>query len=131
MQQRHGNPVRVAHTGENATAAILSMIKAERIDYTIEYQILHNFDIAEHNTTELAFLEIAETKGQHVLGAIGCTNTEWGRAVVQEINRVMPSIQQHPEFLNVLDLWFNDIPESEPYRELLRKRVWYATGASQ
>ncbi|MCH8493499.1 MAG: ABC transporter substrate-binding protein [Idiomarina sp.] len=122
---------RVAHTGENATVAILSMIKAERIDYTIDYQILHNFDIAENEATDLAFLEIAETQGEHVLGAIGCTNTEWGRAVVKEINRIMPKVQQHPEFLNVLDLWFNDNPESEPYRELLRKRVWYATGVNQ
>lgn len=122
---------RVAHTGENATVAILSMIKAERIDYTIEYQILHNFDMVANNSTELAFLEIAETQGQHVLGAIGCTNTEWGRAVVKEINRILPNVQQHPEFLQTLDLWFNDNPESEPYRELLRKRVWYATGVNQ
>lgn len=122
---------RVAHTGENATVAILAMIKAERIDYTIDYQILHNFDIAANEATDLAFLEIAETQGQHVLGAIGCTNTEWGRAVVKEINRILPNVQQHPEFLNVLDLWFNDNPESEPYRELLRKRVWYATEANQ
>ena len=122
---------RVAHTGENATVAILSMIKAGRIDYTIEYQILHNFDMVANNSSELAFLKIAETQGQHVLGAIGCTNTEWGRAVVKEINRILPNVRQHPEFLQTLALWFNDNSESEPYRELLRKRVWYATGASQ
>ncbi|WP_152658964.1 ABC transporter substrate-binding protein [Arsukibacterium sp. MJ3] len=117
---------RVAHTGENATVAILSMIKMERIDFTLDYQILHNFDVAENDATNLVFLDIAETQGQHVLGAIGCTNTEWGRAVVQQINRVLPEIRQDPEFLRVLGLWFNDDSASGPYRELLRERVWKA-----
>lgn len=115
---------RIAHTGENATVAILSMIKKGRIDYTLEYQILHNFDKAENASGNLVFLPIAETQGQHVLGAIGCTNTEWGRAAIATINKVLPLVRQHPEFLKVLGLWFNDDPESGPYLELLQKRVW-------
>ncbi len=115
---------RVAHTGDNATVAILAMIKMDRIDYTLEYQIVHNFDIADSGSDNLVFLEIAETQGRHVLGAIGCTNTEWGRAVVQKINSVLPAVRQHPEFLQVLGLWFNDSAGSEHYLQLLRERVW-------
>lgn len=118
---------RIAHTGENATLAILAMIKKGRIDYTLEYQILHNFELAEHATTNLVFLPVAETQGQHVLGAIGCTNTEWGRAAVQKINQVLPQVRQHPDFLQVLGLWFHDDAESDSYHELLRTRVWQAT----
>ncbi|SEA51243.1 ABC transporter substrate-binding protein [Alkalimonas amylolytica] len=118
---------RITHTGENATVAILSMIKKGRIDYTLEYQILHNFELAEHATSNLVFLPVAETQGQHVLGAVGCTNTEWGQAAIQKINQVLPQVRQHPEFLQVLALWFNDEPESAPYFELLRSRVWQTT----
>ncbi|SNY45861.1 conserved hypothetical protein [Arsukibacterium tuosuense] len=117
---------RIAHTGENATVAILSMIKKGRIDYTLEYQILHNFDKAENAAGNLVFLPIAETQGQHVLGAIGCTNTEWGRAAIAKINQVLPLVRRHPEFLKVLGLWFNDDPEAGPYLDLLQERVWQA-----
>lgn len=117
---------RIAHTGENATVAILSMIKKGRLDYTLEYQILHNFDKAQNVASDLVFLQIAETQGQHVLGAIGCTNSEWGQAAIAKINQVLPLVRQHPAFLKVLGLWFHDDPKSEPYLELLRQRVWQA-----
>ncbi|MDX1536526.1 hypothetical protein [Arsukibacterium sp.] len=118
---------RIAHTGENATVAILAMIKKGRIDYTLEYQILHNLDKAENPSDDLVFLQVAENQGQHVLGAIGCTNSEWGRAAIEKINQVLPLVRQHPAFLQVLTLWFNDDPESGPYLELLREHVWQAT----
>ncbi|RUO36805.1 ABC transporter substrate-binding protein [Aliidiomarina shirensis] len=118
---------RVVHTGENATAAILAMIKSGRIDYTIEYQILQNFDASTSGTTPLTFLPIAETEGNFVLGAIGCTNNEWGRNMVNAINQVLPEVRESPEFLEILDLWFRNNPEPEPYRELLRSRVWQDT----
>ncbi|EGN75420.1 hypothetical protein A28LD_1033 [Idiomarina sp. A28L] len=115
---------RVVHTGENATAAILAMIKTGRIDYTIDYQILNNFDASTSNTAPLAFLPIAETKDSYVLGAIGCTNNEWGQNMVNAINQVLPQVRQNSKFLDTLDLWFRNNPEPEPYRELLRSRVW-------
>ena len=120
------NISRISHTGENATLAILAMIKKGRIDYTLEYQILQNLDNIEDPPGGLVFLPIAETQGQHVLGAIGCTNTAWGRAAIAKINQVLPLVRQHPQFLKVLGLWFNDDPVSGPYRELLRERVWQA-----
>lgn len=117
---------RISHTGDNATVAILAMIKKGRIDYTLEYQILQNLDNAVNPPGELVFLQILETQGQHVLGAVGCTNSEWGRAAIAKINQVLPLVRQHPQFLKVLGLWFNDDPEFGPYRELLRERVWQA-----
>lgn len=115
---------RLVHTGENATVAILAMIKSGRIDYTIEYQILSNFDASTSEDSPLVFLPIAETQGSYVLGAIGCTNNEWGRAMVSAINQVLPQVRQDPKFLDILELWFRNNPEPEPYRELLRNRVW-------
>ncbi|RUO20813.1 ABC transporter substrate-binding protein [Aliidiomarina iranensis] len=115
---------RVVHTGENATVAILAMIKSGRIDYTIEYQILNNFDKSSSTEPSLEFIPIAETEGSFVLGAIGCTNNEWGQNMVRKMNTVLPEVRQHPRFLEILDLWFRDTPDSEPYRELLRNRVW-------
>lgn len=124
-RQSHLNPV--AHSGENATVAILSMIKKNRIDYTIEYQILQQFDHKTTDDSPLVFLEIAETQDQYVLGAIGCTNNAWGEAAIKHINRVLPQVQQHPDFLDVLDLWFTDKVGNQEYRQLLQQRVWHTT----
>ncbi|TRW48442.1 ABC transporter substrate-binding protein [Aliidiomarina halalkaliphila] len=114
---------RIVHTGENATMAILAMIKAGRIDFTIDYQILRTFD-QYFSGNQLAFIEIEETSGSHVLGAIGCTDNEWGRMVTERINQVLPEVRQDPEFLRVLNRWFEDKPEQAPYNELLKARVW-------
>ena len=114
----------VALTGENATVAILEMIKKERIDYTLEYRILQHFDILTDEKTNLVFLEIEETpQDEYVLGAIGCTNNQWGKAIVQEINRVMPLVRQHPEFLKVLELWFGKNYNADTLQMLLEKRL--------
>lgn len=97
---------RVLRTGEYATVAILDMILAGRIDYTLDYHTLVRY----HQRTgqgELEFVEVAETQGQHVLGAIGCTNNAWGRDMIATINQNIDEIRQHPTFLQSLGLWFD------------------------
>lgn len=101
------NSYRVVRTGEHATVAILDMIHAGRVDYTIDYKPLVTF----YERTEqrpLAFIEIAETEGQLVHGAIGCTNNVWGRSVIQDINQHMDTIRRHPDFVHGLSLWFEE-----------------------
>lgn len=100
------NSYRVIRTGEHATVAILEMIEAGRIHYTIDYHALLRF----HQRTareELVFVELAENQGQQVQGAIGCTNNEWGRQVIADIDRNMSLIRQDPRFLQSLELWFD------------------------
>ncbi|RUO32528.1 ABC transporter substrate-binding protein [Aliidiomarina soli] len=95
---------RVIRTGENATTAVLEMILAGRVDYTIDYQGL----LAYHQRTSgdpLEFIEIAETSGEHVIGAIGCTNNAWGRALINEINQQLTDIRRDPRFMESLRLW--------------------------
>mgnify|MGYP001173882235 CR=1 FL=1 len=114
---------RLIHTGENATLAILAMIKANRIDYTIDYQILHQVNV-EQGDTSLVFLEIKETAGTLVLGAIGCTNNEWGQQMTEQINAHIDTIRRDPRFLESLLRWFENHPGEVPYRQLLEEKVW-------
>ncbi|MCC5880575.1 MAG: ABC transporter substrate-binding protein [Idiomarina sp.] len=99
------NSYRLIRTGEHATTAILEMILAGRIHYTIDYHSLLRY----HQRTaqgELEFVRIEENEGQIVLGAIGCTNSEWGRQVISDINHNLSTIQQDPGFMQSLKLWF-------------------------
>ncbi|RUO23991.1 ABC transporter substrate-binding protein [Aliidiomarina minuta] len=111
---------RLLRTGENATVAILSMIKLGRIDYTIDYKSLKTFDDRTSNGS-LEFLNIAENEGQLVSGAIGCTNNEWGRQVIEDINQALPGIRQDPLFLQTLQLWFAN---HDNYMPLLEEQIW-------
>lgn len=101
------NSYRVIRTGEHATTAILEMILAERIHYTIDYHSLLRYYQKSHQG-ELEFIEILENQGQMVLGAIGCTNNEWGRSVIADINANMSTIRQDSRFRQSLDLWFEN-----------------------
>ncbi|MCL4410395.1 MAG: ABC transporter substrate-binding protein [Firmicutes bacterium] len=114
---------RLVHTGENATLAILEMIKSNRIDYTIDYQILHQVDI-ELGGTQLEFIEIKETAGTHILGAIGCTNNAWGQQITTAINQHIDQIRRDPRFLANLDRWFQNHPGDKEYLEQLAELVW-------
>lgn len=114
---------RLVHTGENATLAILEMIKSNRIDYTIDYQILHQVDI-ESGGVQLEFIEIKETAGTYVLGAVGCTNNEWGQQITAAINAEIDQIRRDPRFLSNLERWFQNHPGNTPYLEKLAELVW-------
>lgn len=107
---------RVIRTGEHATTAILEMILADRIQYTIDYEALLNY----HQRTasgQLEFVNIKENMGQQVVGAIGCTNNPWGRHLIEQINQNMSIIQQDANFQQSLNLWLNDLaslPDQTP-----------------
>lgn len=101
------NNYRVIRTGEHATTAIIEMILASRIDYTIDYHSLLSY----HQKTAsgaLEFVPLAENHDTQVLGAIGCTNNAWGREVIAAIDANLNTIRQHPAFLHSLSLWFED-----------------------
>lgn len=101
------NSYRVIRTGEHATTAILEMILAERVHYTIDYHSLLRYYQKSYQG-ELEFIEILENQGQMVLGAIGCTNNDWGRGVIADINANMSTIRQDSRFRQSLDLWFEN-----------------------
>lgn len=100
---------RVVRTGENATTAILAMIRAGRVHYTIDYSPLTTYDQFTAGSN-MAFIEIAETQNNPVLGAIGCTRNEWGHAMVERINNALPHIQSDLEFRRQLLFWFSAHP---------------------
>lgn len=113
---------RLLRTGENATTAILEMIKEGRIDYTIDYASLNQYDKTTASG-ELEFVEIAETQDEYVYGAIGCTNNEWGQKVVSDINSALADIHQNANFVRSLRLWFPD-HLGQDYLEVLDAEVW-------
>ncbi|CUS48109.1 MAG: hypothetical protein HLUCCO02_06010 [Idiomarinaceae bacterium HL-53] len=101
---------RVLRTGDDATTAILEMIRANRVHFTIDYPALVEYDRAVAGSN-MAFIPIKEVEGKQVIGAIGCTQNEWGAAMVERINEVLPQVHQDTEFLEVLGEYYRNTPE--------------------
>ena len=102
QDNRPGN--RLVRSGDNGPVAILQMINSERLDYTVDYSMIARY---YQLTTEqqLSLLPIAENHQQPVAGAIGCSNNDWGRNLIRQINQVMPQIRQDAEFQQSLQFW--------------------------
>lgn len=93
-------------SGDGNNVALLSMIMNDRLDFTIDYDIIKRYYEMTTNK-DLVFLPITENNNQAVTGAIGCTANDWGRNAIAEINKALPVVLQREEFLNVLEFWFN------------------------
>ena len=106
QDNRPGN--RLVRAGDNGPPAILQMISAGRLDFTIDYSIIKRY--VELTTSEqLVMLPIAENDQQPVTGAIGCTNNAWGRNVIEQINAVMLQIRQDNDFQDSQNFWFEPV----------------------
>lgn len=97
-------PAALVRPGSGGTGAIMQMIKANRLDYTLDYPVVANY-FKNTGQGTLAKLPLRENAGQPVPGAIGCARNDWGRQVVTEINQVMSQVRQDPDFIRVLELW--------------------------
>lgn len=107
-------PPFLARPGEGGAVAILQMIHADRLDYTIDYPIIANyFNLTRQGN--ISRLPIPEQQQDHIPGAIGCANTDWGQQVITLIDSVMPKVRQDPAFLDVLNLWSGT--DAEAYQQ--------------
>lgn len=97
-------PPFLARPGSGGAMAILQMIKADRLDYTLDYPVVANY-FQQSGKGHLITLPLQENADQHVAGAVGCARTSWGTAVLHKINSVMPQVRQDPAFIQVLTLW--------------------------
>lgn len=95
-------------SGDNGPIALLNMIQSGRIDFTLDYDILLTYlnKTAPQQAKGLVYVPIAELPVP-IAGAVGCSNSEWGKQQVELINTVIPKVQTDPAFRHSLHLWFD------------------------
>lgn len=112
-QHLMGTPHYRAVFGQNASFNLLSMIATERVDYTIDYQMIMNFyrrlgGAKTPNASPLAFIPIKEYANQPIVGAIGCARNAWGEQAIEKMNAVLPEIKSDKNFIHSLDFWLGE-----------------------
>lgn len=96
-----------------STESIFKMLQFGRVFYTIEYPYtMRYYEQALNLQGQLVFVPIKENRGSIVLGAVACTRSEWGRRVIEDINRAIRSIRITESHRDILRDWLL-YPESE------------------
>ncbi|MGM0525514.1 MAG: hypothetical protein ACQEQ8_04900 [Pseudomonadota bacterium] len=94
--------------GQNALFNLLTMIVSDRVDYTLDYQLMINFYnnlSPADKQNSLAFIPITEYGQRPVTGAIGCARNAWGKRAIEHINSNIDAITKDPKLLESLDYW--------------------------
>lgn len=106
------------------TEGIFKMLQAGRIDYTIEYPYtLYYYAHKLGMEDSLVFVPLAENQNSRLLGAVACTKTEWGKAVIKDINKAIGQIRELPEYKKILQDWFITQGKENEYWEIYQKEV--------
>ena len=117
MLRRYRHNIEVnARAGSTETRGILTMLNKGRFDFIIDYEFVlnHHVDSAEQ-AEQLRFLPISETRGNFILGAVGCTNSEQGQKVIQSINNVLPEIVNSRSYRRAVAAWLVPVGDEAYY----------------
>ena len=98
----------LARSGDESSVALLKMIQSGRIDFTLDYDIILTYlnKTAPEQAKGLVYVPMAELP-LPIAGAVGCSNSDWGRQQVELINTVLPKVKADPSFKKSLELWFD------------------------
>lgn len=104
-------------SGDDGPVALLKMIQNGRIDFTLDYDIILTYlkKTAPEQAKGLVYVPLAELT-KPIAGAVGCSNSDWGRQQVELINAVLPKVKADPGFKKSLEAWFDTqvlLPDSE------------------
>lgn len=93
-------------SGQQSHVNVLAMILNDRIDYTVDYEMVKTYYQRTHDDGDkLSFIPIAEYADEVIEGAVGCTRNEWGKRTVETLNSAISSVQSNSEFQRALERW--------------------------
>jgi len=101
----------LARAGPGEADSVLSLIEIGRIDFTVDYPMVlkyHRLMREKDKEMALKMLPIEENQQHAPQQAVGCADNPWGRAVVSDINKVIPQVQQSPPYLQAKKFWLED-----------------------
>lgn len=88
---------------------LISLVLQGKLDYIIEYDPIISYSaklLGIKNST--INLELLETKNRpFVLVPVACPNTDWGRAIISKVNKILIAESKESDFLNFRMNWYN------------------------
>lgn len=96
------------HSGQNVFFGLLAMMYKGRIDCLIGYPVEAEY-FAKNNETfrDYRYFPIKESTVAFTLGYIGCSNNEWGRQIIKQIDEVVLE-HRNTTFINFYEDWLEE-----------------------
>jgi uncharacterized protein (TIGR02285 family) len=112
-------------SGKDTLDGLLGMLIKHRVDYIIEYPVSITFAAKRLGVlNKLAAITIKENSdAAPIRGAIRCPNTEWGRKVINDINKVLVNIRALPEYRKIIKDWAVPPGKEEEYWKVYEEQV--------
>ena len=124
LAKNESNVFPLERVGQSDIRGLIKMLAQNRFDYFIEYEYVFDYFKRETELTEgLVFIPIEEVKNSGVLGAVGCTRGQWGRAVIEDINVAITRIRNSEDYKNVLTKWLARKGDEKKYLKNYRRFV--------
>lgn len=104
--------------------SLLRMLILERIDYFIDYAFVFEFYRKQASFEQhLQSFTIKETADEGILGAIGCTNSTWGKRVIADIDQALDQLLQSRQYRQFVARWQAIDVDDQQYWQAFNKQI--------
>ncbi|HNX60662.1 MAG TPA: transporter substrate-binding domain-containing protein, partial [Spirochaetota bacterium] len=99
---------RILHT-LSPNSDIIQMLLTGRLDYVIEIVSFANYRARQAGKeNELRSYAIKEYSQPVLIAHVFCTKNEWGKKMIERINRILLRERKNPEYLELMTRWYDD-----------------------
>jgi uncharacterized protein (TIGR02285 family) len=113
----------------DALEGLMGMMLKARVDYLIEYPVIVNYAARTAGVEDkIAIIDIEEnSNAPPIRGAIRCTNTEWGRKVLKQVNKILLNIRPLPKYREIIAEWAIPSGAEKTYWKIYEDQVLSVT----
>ena len=116
LTKYNDNVVLNTRSGSTETEGVLTMLSEGRFDILIEYEFVLNHYVDEGDyPNQLRFIPIKETRGDYILGAIGCTNSAEGKMAIKSINTILDHVLHSRGYRRAVADWLVPVGDEVHY----------------
>ena len=117
-------------SGKDALGGLLGMLIKGRVDYIIEYPVSITYAAKRQGVSDrLASITIEENvNAPPIRGAIRCPDTEWGRKIIHDINKILVKIRALPEYRKIIKEWAVPPGKEGEYWKVYKEQVLNVKG---
>lgn len=104
--EKHANSPHLTSSPRYQT--LVKMLLMERLDYLIEYPPIVSFYAEQEGlVNKTNSFEIAESHQKYLKVVFACTKNEWGKKIIQKINKILIDESKEAQFMDFRTRWYD------------------------
>lgn len=111
----HGVNTTMTFKAGKSLVDLYRMLTRQRVDYLIGYPFEAYFALETLEKSDIFRSFPILGTPQFTMGAVGCTNTPWGREVIAQVNQALDGLKPTPDYQQALTSWLQDFVVNERF----------------